>query len=456
MGEIIFALFCTLTLLIGCGGQPGTSASWTWKSGSSSTNQAGSYGSKAVAATSNTPGSRENAATWTDSSGNFWLFGGVGYDGSKTTGDLNGFWEYSTTTSKWTWIGGSDSANQTGTYGTMGTANSSNLPGARTGAASWTDSSGVFWLFGGTGYDADGNSGSLNDMWKYSPTQTQWTWMKGSSSIGASSVYGTKGSAEQTNVPSGRYRMASWMDTGGDLWIFGGCDAEDSSACYNDLWVYNPSTNLWAWMSGMDTSNQAGSYGTQNTAALSNTPGSRYGASSWVDSSNNFWLFGGYGMDISGYWGYLNDLWKYNTGTGEWTWISGSSSRNSGGTYGTKGASSSSNIPGGRIAASTWIDSSNDLWLYGGNGYVGTSSGYLNDLWKYTPSTGNWTWVGGASTNNSTGVYGTQGNASTSNTPGARYGSAGWVDSSKQFWLFGGYYYFGPTSGQSGYLNDLW
>ena len=65
--------------------------------------------------------------------------------------------------------------------------------------------------------------------------------------------------------------------------------------------------------------------------------------------------------------GYLNDLWKYD-GT-YWTWVSGNNSTNQPGVYGTQGVASSSNIPGARNGVSSWIDSNNILWLFGGYGY---------------------------------------------------------------------------------------
>jgi hypothetical protein len=56
-----------------------------------------------------------------------------------------------------------------GVYGTLGTPAANNVPGGRYGAASWTDKSGAFWLFGGWGIDANGNQGIINDLWKYEP-----------------------------------------------------------------------------------------------------------------------------------------------------------------------------------------------------------------------------------------------------------------------------------------------
>ena len=37
---------------------------------------------------------------------------------------------------------------------------SSNVPGARDSSATWIDSSGNLWLFGGNGYDSYGNQGN--------------------------------------------------------------------------------------------------------------------------------------------------------------------------------------------------------------------------------------------------------------------------------------------------------
>ena len=44
-----------------------------------------------------------------------------------------------------------------------------NSPGGRTEATGWTDANGNFWLFGGSGSDAHGIIGHLNDLWVYMP-----------------------------------------------------------------------------------------------------------------------------------------------------------------------------------------------------------------------------------------------------------------------------------------------
>jgi hypothetical protein len=207
-------------------------------------------------------------------------------------------------------VGGSNLANQSGTYGTQGTAASNNLPGARSGPVLWVDAAGNVWLFGGNGVDSAANGGYLNDLWKYS-------------------------------------------------------------------------MGLWTWMGGSNLINEQGTYGSQGTAASGNIPGARTTAVGWTDAAGNFWLFGGQGYS-AGQGGFLNDLWKYSAG--KWTWMAGSTAADELGTYGTQGMAASSNIPGARDLAVSWIDASGNLWILGGDGYPSSGlSGDLNDLWEFVP-----------------------------------------------------------------------
>jgi N-acetylneuraminic acid mutarotase len=429
---------------------------WSWVAGSITINAGAVYGTQGTASASNVPGARYSASSWTDSSGNYWLLGGVGYDSTGATGNLDDLWRYSPGTKEWTWISGGDADNAAGVYGTQGTAAAGNVPGARYSASSWTDSSGNFWLFGGAGYDSTGAAGNLNDLWRYSPSTNEWTWISGAAADNAAGVYGTQGTAAASNVPGARYSASSWTDSSGNLWLFGGVGygAAGGAGNLNDLWRYSASTNEWTWISGASADNAAGTYGTQGTASASNVPGARYSASSWIDSSGNLWLFGGYGEDSTGNVGKLSDLWRYSPSSGQWTWVGGVEVANVTGFYGTLGTAAATNLPGARQAASSWIDSSGNLWLFGGVGYDSIGDvGNLNDLWEYSPSTNEWTWVSGAGVAN-VGVYGTQGTASVGNVPEGRNSSSSWIDSSGNLWLFGGYGY--DSSGNSGYLNDLW
>ncbi len=440
--------------------QTSSANEWTWMSGSSTANATGVYGTLGVAATGNVPGARDSAVSWTDSSGNLWLFGGEQESGG--TPDFNDLWEYSPTTNKWTWINGSNTTGASGVFGTKGVTSSANVPPARgEGAVGWIDRSNNLWLFGGYG-----DNGNRNDLWEFNPSNKEWTWVSGSSTAEAVGVYGTLGVAAASNVPAARGHAISWIDSSGNLWLFGGFDDEYSTGIYgylNDLWEFSPTTNEWTWVSGKSTANASGVYGTLGIAATSNVPGARNPAVGWTDSSGNFWLFGGSGVDSIGTQGNLNDLWEFSPATKQWTWVSGANSVGSNGSasgvYGTLGVAAVGNVPGGRYSAISWIDSSGRLWLFGGYGVDSTAKqGNLNDLWEFSPATKQWTWASGANSVGSTGVapgvYGTLGVAATGNIPGGRSGAASWIDSSGKLWLFGG------NSSDSTFSltqhNDLW
>jgi N-acetylneuraminic acid mutarotase len=224
--------------------------------------------------------------------------------------------------------------------------------------------------------------GLLNDLWQYS--NGEWTWVSGSKLVNQTAVYGTQGLAAPGNIPGTRYWAVGWIDSSGNLWLFGGTGyvASGSSGFLNDLWKY--SNGEWTWVSGSPQVYQAGMYGTQGAAALGNAPGSRQSAVSWTDPSGNFWLFGGNGMDSAAGTGVLNDLWKYSNG--EWTWTSGSKLINRYGVYGTQGMLAPGNVPGARLVMNGWTDASGNLWLFGGYGTAASGSeGDLSDLWMYMP-----------------------------------------------------------------------
>jgi len=353
---------------------------WTWMGGSNSGGHGGTYGTLGVPAMSNIPGARSEAVGWTDAAGNFWLFGGNGFDSAGDEGSLNDLWKY--TAGEWTWMGGSDLTVQQGIYGMLGVPSANNIPGSRFGAVSWIDSAGNFWLFGGISIDSNGRAGQLNDLWKY--TNGEWTWESGSNVVDQEGTYGTQGTPAPGNVPGARDWAVSWIDSSGSLWVFGGVgfDSTGVIGILNDLWKF--SNGQWTWMSGSSLANQAGVYGTRGMPSPVNVPGYRQLAISWTDSSGNFWLFGGNGVDSASGVGLLNDLWKYSNG--EWTWMSGSNLINQNGVYGTQGVIAPGNIPGARLESSSWIDANGNLWLFGGYGEPASGTeGNLSDLWMYTP-----------------------------------------------------------------------
>jgi len=233
---------------------------------------------------------------------------------------LNDLWRYDTTDGEWTWISGADTVEQAGTYGTKGTPGSANVPGARDGSISWTDSNGNLWLFGGCGYDGFGKEGNLNDLWRYDKATGEWTWMSGADIRDQVGVHGTMGEPDPANVPCSRTNSISWTDSAGNLWLFGGwgrgCDDLGIKSFLSDLWRYDTS-GMWTWMSGPGTTNQLAVYGTKGVSDILNVPGSREGSIAWTDSSGNLLMFGGWGSDGVEINGLLNDLWLYEISTSD-------------------------------------------------------------------------------------------------------------------------------------------
>jgi N-acetylneuraminic acid mutarotase len=359
----------------------------------------------------------------------------------------------------WTWVSGSDETWEAGVYGTKGVASPANVPGARYRAASWIDSAGRLWLFGGDGRDSTGWHDLLNDLWMFDPGTSEWTWISGSDLIDDAGSYGTKGVAVPSNVPGARYSSVCWADGDGRFWLFGGIGfvAPGTFGRLNDLWSFDPMAGVWTWMGGSNGLDQLGVYGTKGLSHPSNCPGARDGAVCWWDPAGRLWLFGGSGFGQSGYAGVLNDLWRLEGSTLEWTWVAGDCETDQLGSYGTKGVGDYANVPGARLGSATWRDSAGRLWLFGGQGWGSDFDGnvfFLNDLWSFDPSSGDWTWVAGSDRVGAVGDYGSLGVAAATNIAGARLNPACWHGTGGAFWLFGGVGY--GEANLDGLLCDLW
>jgi len=133
---------------------------WIWISGSSSINLNGIYGNQSVPSSSNIPGARYASTAWQDSFGNFWLFGGYGYDLVGNEDNLNDLWKYDGF--NWTWIYGNNTISYI----------SNNLPLKRS-STGWIDINNTIYIFGGTTQTYDGLNTVVaktlsNDFWKFS------------------------------------------------------------------------------------------------------------------------------------------------------------------------------------------------------------------------------------------------------------------------------------------------
>jgi hypothetical protein len=467
---------------------------WTWMAG---TNTADNFGVAAAVpppptvpptppppppacppVSNHTPGGSSYSATWTDNNGNLWLLTGQGLTSttpppSNQPGFFNELWEYTGT------------AIYSGSCSNLWTlvrppTPPGPMPTGRWGAITWTDpGTGNLFLFGGQ----DGGLEFLNDLWEYNISSNAWTFHAGSAN--QPGVYGTQGTASASNWPGGRWGASARRDpASGIVWLFGGfgCDSTTSSnvsdpcsnLLLNDLWSFD-GTN-WTWVSGSNTGDAAGTYGTQGTAATGNQPPARQAPAGWVDNSGNFWMFGGFTSGTNGF----NDLWKYDPVAKEWTWMNGSKGATSTpGNYGLQGIAAATNVPGARWLSAAWSDTHGNLWVFGGEGFDSTGFGSLGDLWEYTldtttdpgnPSTvalNQWTWIKGPNANSQSGNYGVAPNPTVwphvTNFPGTRWAPSYWTTSptptmGQAFWIYGGEGFDsnGSTGKLYSLLNDLW
>ena len=427
-------------------GQLSINSGWTWLKGFNTSVHGPVYGSPGVAAPPNKPGSRVDQCFVSDASGNFWMFGGYG-QGSQFAGVLGDLWRFDPASVQWTWMRSDSALNTPAIYGSLGVSAPANRPGCRVNACLWTDASGNIWLWGGGTL-----GGNKADMWKFNVLANEWTWVSGDNGFDSPGVYGTMGVPSAANIPPARRKAVTWSDALGNFWMFGG-EANDASFNYfalNDLWRYSPVTNQWTWIRGLNGINMDGTYGTIGTPAPSNDPGGRRSSLSWRDYTGNFWLYGGFGLDGNGALSWLNDLWKFTPATNSWTWMKGDSTVNQVAVYGTLGVPAASNKPAPTEAGFTWVDSSGNLWFYGGQHVE-----LHNALWRYDVASGNWTWMKGSGLANQLPVHGILGISAAPNTPGGRSFGASWTDNNGRFWLFGGKAP-DPVSSVVGPFDDVW
>jgi gliding motility-associated-like protein len=354
---------------------------WTWMGGDKGINTPGRYGILGIPLFQS-PGARENAVSWTDNQGNFWMFGGSGLAVNDETGYLNDLWKYTPATNEWAWVSGSNRIDREGEYGDRGQSDNDNIPGGRYMSTGWKDASGNFWLFGGFGIpERDDKTGAMNDVWRYSPNDNEWIWMKGEKKENGKSHYGEKGDFKDENTPGARQGATGWTDKEGNFWLYGGGNSSDIST---DLWKYNPAQNQWAWMSGVKDENQRPEFDGAGIPTSNGHPGSRMLAAGWIDPVGDLWLFGGSGYGGNSGDNPLNSTWKYSLANNTWTFVKGEVSTNPQAVFGTRGTPTDKTTPGGSNNSLAYVDEDGMFWLFGGQ----SNDGLLNQFWKFSPCQG--------------------------------------------------------------------
>jgi hypothetical protein len=249
---------------------------------------------------------------------------------------------------------------------------------------------------------------------------TIWTWLDGAQAMNS------LGSA---TYPSARYKSSYAFDQ--DLQrflVFGGelIIGTKTDNLLNDFWQYSVQDDQWKLISGRVASN--------NFQSGYDAPPARYGASAFYDGrSSTFFVFGGYTGDNSG-----KDLtfWKYQFG--------GNNSTGAG--WSVVPPKDEINHPSSRYEAGLAFDAAtSEAYLFGGRI---SGAEVLNDLWKYSVATNEWTPLVQSDRPNIVGDY--------PNAPGSRYDPSLAVDSAgRALYIYGGHGY-GNDDTRDSYLNDLW
>ena len=299
-------------------------------------------------------------------------------------------------------------------------------PSVREHSAGGIANNNDIYVYGGASLEFEFSS----DFWIYDISQQKWAFI---SDLGWQMVQDTLGKESSIANPGGRNRMASAVDKNGNIWFFGGLyknNVTNQISALSDLWRYNPKKRKWTY------------FGNQGTSA--NKPHERYRTRAWFDESNNFWMYGG-AIDGANNYSY-NDLWKYNTLTNLWTFVSGN--KNSfyckdcpNGVYPAAGDTLGTEyFPRARSDYGYWKDNTGNIWIFGG--YVEShGADEFGDLWKFNPATSKWTLISGNDTFNP---------PKTATNPGSRNAPYCWVGNDNKLYMSGGLRRYWD------FLRDIW
>lgn len=313
-------------------------------------------------------------------------------------GSGNNIWRYSVTSFSWSRIRTGEPSSAP-TYGTQNQFDPLNSPGSRVDAMAWEDPIDFdkLWLFGGV-------SGPIttfkNDLWQYSISLGQWSWIGGSTgSTTQPFIAAAAGSYSPSNWPGSTHAGRVALDrTNNRAWIFGGRQ-NFSTGCASIhylnfsllsrltrfvpymllfldstyLWTFDMSLRQWSYQFGAAADGQFSnpSFRSDGRSDPGNTPGTPFKPAVFTDETD-FYVFG---SGSSGFGG--NNMFAFHTSNRTWSWLSGQywSNSNNLAVYGTKNIAHRDNIPGGRSGAVGFYDyQTRSFLVYSGNGFSATES----------------------------------------------------------------------------------
>ena len=220
----------------------------------------------------------------------------------------------------------------------------------------------------------------------------------------------------------------------------------------------------WTWIQGSPSLNDPGIYPPMNVDTAQGYPSARKEMATYYDvASGSLYVYGGYvgctAPDICGApavepYQFSNELWRLNTTSYRWTWITGNASIVTDNTNAIQGVESADFVPPKTVASGLFYDEqTRSVYLYGGTTTTGTSFAMVNTLWSFSLNTRLWTYVAGYTDAypDQTATYPYSLNLEQDNTitPGAAISFGYFFDvSSRSFFVFGGF--------RRLYSNEVW
>jgi tRNA A-37 threonylcarbamoyl transferase component Bud32 len=279
---------------------------WRWIHGTNTTMDQGNFGVLGIESHSNIPPSRAYSAYFYDE-----LTKTAHVYGGRDTGDRGraDHWVYSVTNNTWTWIHGVQQTDARGIYGETGVGTPQTRPGARISASfAYDEIRRIFYFYGGAGASEIDDRGYPTDLWQYEPDRNIWTFLGGNRDGVQRLNYGTRGVTQNGTFPRSRYGGSMVVDSFGQkVYLFSGKRDFFQNSWMNDLWVLDTKSFLWTWISGLNSYNPTGRYGTMGVASpLNNPPPRSWSMFVFLNETREILLYGGYRLE------YLADLWLYS------------------------------------------------------------------------------------------------------------------------------------------------
>ena len=200
------------------------------------------------------------------------------------------------------WLAGITTiGNNLGSFGTLNVTSPTNYPGTRSGSCSWLHihpetGNVTLYLYGGL-YGATLTQAGWQDMWRFDPVISRWTWIGGPSTTSTSST--------SVGTPGLRYRPQCWV-VRNRLYLQGGRSA---SVYPDDIWYFDVTTTSWTLLNNTGAISCAtNAIGPRTGAMVWNVP--RNGSLDYYGQSDVF-IFGGYTSSTTGFsniWQWIEDV----------------------------------------------------------------------------------------------------------------------------------------------------